>query len=306
MSTSQPSHGAKTILDKLVVNVIDWGELKVHRNTGGVSFDASTGPLGAVRPDGSMVFDNAIGRAFEAAAERPHSLSSDEVTELRHAIRVVTFTALDKRIEARETEGGGPIKMALDVGGEADRFLNDGLRHADWAVNGDRICYRLSPELGSRLRDAQEGEPEHPVARDAALALASQYGRALGEWPDNAVRDLLKAPREEIFERVVDAKLASHLRERFEPTREALSDLRARLTDDVRTEFQRLAQEPHLKASDVQGRVAAVCERVDDSARTVKETLNAVPLQQPDRSSAASTTDRAQPATKHRWAGFGR
>ncbi|WP_329002049.1 hypothetical protein OHA18_03210 [Kribbella sp. NBC_00709] len=306
MNAWQPSPGAKQILDKLVTNVIDWGELNVHHNMAGVSFDASAGPLGAVHPDGSMVFDDSIGRAFESAAERPQALSSDEVAELRHAIRVVTFTALDKRIENRETEGDGPIRMALDAGSDADRFLNDGLRHADWAVSGDRICFRLSPELSSRLQDTQEGEPEHPVAREAAVALAAQYARARGEWPDNAVRDLLKGPREQAFERVVDAKLAAQLREKFEPAREALSDLRARLTDDVRTEFQRLAEEPQLAAAEVQGRVAAVCGRVDDSARTVKETLSAMPLQQADRSSTAAAADRAQPATKHRWTGFGR
>ena len=305
MSTWQPSPGAKRILDKLVVNVIDGGEVMIHHNTAAVSFDPSAGPVGAARDDGSMVFDDAVGRAFETAAERPHSLTTDEVTELRHAIRAVTFTALDKRLEDRATEAGRPLQMRLDAGNAADRFLNDGLRHADWAINGDRICYRLSPELGTSLRQVPTDEPERPVAREAALALAAQYARAHGDWPDNAVRSLLKVPREQVFESVVDAKLAAHLRENFEPARDALADLRARLTDDIRTEFQQLSQEPHLETSEVQRRVAAVCERVDDSARTVKETLNAVAAQQSGRPSATGARKSAA-ERPHKWTSFGR
>jgi hypothetical protein len=298
----QPSPGAKRILDKLLVNVIDGGEFYVHHNMAGVSFDSTAGRVGAVQPDGSIVAGDAVGRAFENAAERPQSLTSDEAAEFRHAVRLVTFAALDKRLEDRPTAAGKPLEMALDAGTEADRFLNDGLRHADWAVNGDRICFRLSPELGARLRDVQEGEPENPVARDAALALADQYAQARSDWPDSAVRDLLKVPREQVFERVVDAKLAAHLRDNFEPVREALTDLRARLADDVRAEFQQLSEEPQLTASDVQARVAKVCGRVDDSARTVKETLGAMP--QPGHSPA---TDRSQASsTKHGWTSFAR
>ncbi|MGW6199186.1 hypothetical protein ACWF0M_23770 [Kribbella sp. NPDC055110] len=300
----QPSPGAKRMLDKLVVNVIDGGELPVHHNMAGVSFDASTGPVGQVQADGSMAFDDTVGRAFETAAERGRSMTMEEVDELRHAIRAVTFTALDKRIEDRQTEPGKPVEMRLDAGTEADQFLNDGLRHADWAINGDRICYRLSPELGSRLRDVMPRELGQPVAEDAAVSLADQYARACGEWTDNAVRDLLKAPREQVFETVVDAKLAAVLRDDFEPVRDALAELRGRLANDVRTEFQQLSGEPHLRMSDVQERVAAACERVDDAARIVKETVNSMPAQQTGRPVEAGA--RRADSTPHRWTSFGR
>jgi hypothetical protein len=77
------------------------------------------------------------------------------------------------------------------------------------------------------------------------------------------------------------------------------------LADDVRAEFQQLSQAPHLKASDVQARVAKVCGRIDDAARTLKETLGALPAQH-DRSSATPAADRAQPSTRHKWTSFGR
>lgn len=290
MSESKPSRGAKRIIDKLVVNVIDWGELNVHHNMADVSFDASAEGAGQVRPDGSMVFGTRVGRAFERAADDGHAMTPEEVAEFRDAIREVTFTALDKRIEERAAgpDGAdGPGGMRIGAGDEADRFLNDGLRRTDWAVNGDRICYRVSPELGSRLRDAEPGAPVQPVAENAAFALADQYARARGDWPDLAVRDLLKAPRDQVFEKVVDAKLASQLRDHYQPMRAALSDLRARLANDVRAEFRQLADEPHLSTAQVQERVAQVCERVDDAARTVKETIGAMGTQQTGRESDA-------------------
>lgn len=302
MSTWQPSPAAQRILYDLVVRVIDWGELKVHRNTAGVTFDAGVDDVGAVQADGSMVFGDSVGRAFEKAGERPQSLTDAEVAGLRHAIRHVTFTTLDKRHERLGPTELRDFEPGLGAGGVADRFLNDGLRHADWAVSGDRICYRLSPELGSRLRDVQEGEPENRVARDAGLALADQYAKARGEWLDTGVRDLLETPRDQVFEKVVDVKLAAQLRDQFEPAQEGLTGLRARLTSEVRAEFEQLAAEPHLETSEVQARVGAVCGRVDESARTVKESLAAIPARQP----GARSADQAKPSGQHRWTGFGR
>lgn len=302
MSTWQPSPAAQRLLDDLVVRVIDWGELKVHRNTAGVSFDAGADDVGAVQADGSMVFRDAVGRAFEKAGERPQSLTDADVAELRDAIRHVTFTTLDKRHERLSPSELRDFEPGLGAGGVADRFLNDGLRHADWAVNGDRICYRLSPELGSRLRDVREGEPENRVARDAGLALADQYAKARGEWLDTGVRQLLEAPRDQVFEQVVDVKLAAQLRDQFEPAQEGLAGLRARLTSEVRAEFEQLAAEPQLETSEVQARVGAVCGRVDESARTVKESLAAIPARQP----GARSADQAKPSEQHRWTGFGR
>lgn len=293
MSESKPSRGAKRIIDKLVVNVIDWGELNLHHNMAEVSFDASADGAGQVRPDGSMVFGARVGRSFERAAEHGHAMTREEVAEFRDAIREVTFTALDKRIEDRAAEADGPVGMRIGAGDEADRFLNDGLRRTDWAINGDRICYRVSPELGSRLRDVEPGVLVQPVAENAAFALADQYARARSDWPDMAVRDLLKAPRDQVFEKVVDAKLASQLRDHYEPMRAALSDLRARLANDVRTEFRQLADEPHLSTAQVQERVVKVCERVDDAARTVKETIGAMGAQQAGRESGAGARNGA-------------
>jgi hypothetical protein len=299
MSTRQPSHGAHRIISKLVVNVIDWGELYIHRNQADVSFDASAGPLGVVQPDGSMVFDESVGRAFERAAE-PHPLSSAEVAEFRQAIRAVTFTALNKRVEGYEQEDGRfeGREMLLDADNEADQFVNVGLREAHWATNGQRICYRLSPDLGSRLMDAQDG-PGQDVARNAAMALADQYAQARGDWPDNAVQGLLKTPRDEVFERVVDATLAHHLREKFEPAKEALAELRAGMANDLRTGFRELSRSD-AEPSEVQGRVAALCARVDESARTVKETLTAMARHQPGSQAPTATQDHSKPGTHAR------
>ncbi|HET6739216.1 MAG TPA: hypothetical protein VFH76_09785 [Kribbella sp.] len=302
MSTWQPSPAAQRLLDDLVVRVIDWGELEVHRNTAGVSFDPGVDDVGAVQADGSMVFGDSVGRAFETAGERPQSLSDAEVAELRHAIRHVTFTTLDKRHERLGPAELREFEPGAGAGDAADRFLNDGLRHADWAVSGDRICFRLSPELGSRLRDVQEGEPENRVARDAGLALADQYAKARGEWLDTGIRELLETPRDQVFEKVVDAKLAAQLRDQFEPAQEGLAGLRARLTSEVRAEFEQLAAEPHLETSAVQAQVGAVCGRVDESARTVKESLAAIPGRQP----GTRSPDQAKPSGRHGWTGFGR
>jgi hypothetical protein len=300
VSTWQPSREARRTIDKLLVQVIDWGELNLHANTADVSFDASAEPLGEVRPDGSMVFPESIGRAFE---------EPQDVADFRRAIHVVTVTALNKRMEGPLDEAGRlvPRGLRLEAGGAADEFVNDGLREAYWAVNGDRICLRLSPELGPELRDAQDA-PDRPVARDAALALADSYGRALHDWPDNAVRSLLRTPRDEVFEAVVDAKLASQLRDEFTPVaRDALSELRQRLANGLRTGFEQLSEESRLRPGQARDQVAELLKPVDESARTVKETFTAVTGQQSARLSTTSAADQDKSApVRPRWAGFGR
>jgi hypothetical protein len=283
MSTRQPSPGARRIIDKLVVNLIDLNEVHIQRAQYDASF-GSDGPLGVAHQDGSMVFDESVGRALERAAE-PGRLSDREVADFRQAMQVVTFTALNKRVDGYD--------IVLDADDEADQFVNVGMREAYWAVHGQRIAYNLSPELGSRLLDAKDA-PGHPVAREAALALANQYAKGYHELPDRAVRALLRVPRDQVFEAVVDATLTYHLYDKFEPAKEALSELRAGMANDVRMGFQELSRSD-AEPSEVQGRVAALCARVDDSARTVKETLTTVAPQAP-----TATQNHSRPGTHAR------
>ncbi|GAA1574158.1 hypothetical protein GCM10009804_33600 [Kribbella hippodromi] len=304
MSEWQPSAEAQRDIEKLVLRVIDWGELPVLRNFAEVSFDSEAPPQGAVRPDASMVFPEWVGQAFEPP---------QQAAELRRAAHAITLTALNKRIEKLpEGETDGPARLRLDeVDRAADQFVNDGLREAYWAANGDRICLRLKPELGPELLDVpdlpavRDGAPG-PVARDAALALASSYGEARGEWPDLAVRELLEAPRDEVFETVVDGKLAAQLRDGYTPeTREALSELRGRLSAELRTGFEQLSREPELAPGTAHARVAELMKPIDESAQTVRLAFTARSAQQ---SSQPAATADAKPRdnNKHRWTGFGR
>lgn len=273
MSGRQPSPGAQRIISKLVVNLIDGPEVPISRADRGVSFEASGGPLGVAGPDGSMVFDESVGRAVERAAE-PGRLSDQEVADLRRAIQVVAFTALNKRVEGAD--------IVLDAEDEADQFVNVGMREAYWAVHGQRIAYNLSPELGGRLLDLNDA-PDHPAAREASLALAHQYAKAYHELPDGAVRALLNVPRDQIFDKVVDAAMVSQLYDKYEAAREPLAELRGRLADDLRTGFQELARESAggiRELPDVPARVATLYARVEESARTVKETMTAVGVPQ--------------------------
>ena len=291
MSARQPSRGARRLIDKLVVNLIDLHEVPIQHAQHDAWF-ASDGPLGVVQPDGSMVFDESVGRALERAAE-PGRLSDREVADFRQAMQVVTFTALNKRVDGYE--------IVLDADDQADQFVNAGMREAYWAVHGQRIAYNLSPELGSRLLAAPD-PPGHPVAREAALALANQYAKAHHELPDRAVRALLRVPRDQVFENVADATLAHHLRDDFESAQEALSELRAGMANDLRTGFRELAQSD-AEPSEVHGRVAALCARVDEQARTARETWRG----QLSTAAATAVHDHGKPATptRTRTTGFG-
>jgi hypothetical protein len=266
-----------------------------------VSFDASAPLRGEARSTGELVFPESVGRAFE---------QPQNVAEYRQAVHAVTVTALDKRIEGTYDGDGKfePQDLRLDPGLSGDYFVNDGLREAYWAANGDRICLRLSPELGADLLAAPD-PCDRPLARDAALALADTYARTRNEWPDTSVKDLLRAPRDKVFETVVDAKLASQLRQAYTPeAREALGELRGGLVRGLRTGFENLAEETHLGRAEVNVRVAELMKPVDETARTVKETFNAMAAQQSGRGSASSAADQTKPTTagKHRWTGFGR
>jgi hypothetical protein len=290
MSTRQPSPGAQRLISKLVVNLIDGPEVPIQRAQTDALFATLDGPLGLVNPDGSMVFDESVGRALERAAE-PGRLSDQEVADFRRAIQVVAFTALNKRVEGYD--------IVIDAENDTDQFVNLGMREAYWAVHGQRIAYNLSPELGSRLLDVKDS-PDHPVAREAALALANQYAKGHHELPDRAVRALLRVPRDQVFEKVVDATLTYHLYDKFEPAREALSELRGRLANELRTGFAELSRDGSVGTAEVQARVAAMCEPIDAQARTVKETLTAVRSQQAGRSSVSSARDHGRSAAKPR------
>ncbi|MFF0342506.1 hypothetical protein [Kribbella sp. NPDC004875] len=301
MNTWQPSPAAQRTLDKLLLQVIDWGEqMNLHRNMAAVTFDASAPPGGQVQSTGELVFPESVGRAFEEPRK---------VAEYRQAVHAVTVTALDKRATGTYDEAGefAVEDLRLDPGLPADYFVNDGLREAYWAANGDRICLRLSPELGADLLAASD-PCDRPVARDAALALADTYARTRNEWPDEGVKNLLQAPRNKVFETVVDAKLASQLRQAYTPAaREALGELRGGLARGLRTGFENLAEETHLDRSEVNLRVAELMKPVDETARTVKETFNALSAQQTDRGAATAAADRQAGApSKHRWTAFGR
>jgi hypothetical protein len=299
MSMRQPSPGAQRIISKLVVNLIDGPEVPIQRAEADVSFEATDGPLGVARPDGSMVFDESVGRALERAAE-PGRLSDQEVADFRRAIQVVAFTALNKRVEGAE--------IVLDAEDEADQFVNVGMREAYWAVHGQRIAYNLSPELGGRLLDGND-IPDHPAGREASLALAHQYAKAYHELPDNAVRALLKVPREQIFDKVVDAAMASHLGDRYDAVREPLAELRGTLASDLRTGFEALSRESaggNRELPDIPERVATLYARVDESARTVKETMTAVGLPQTGERHAATARQHASSTGQTRnQTGFG-
>ena len=252
-----------------------------------------------MRPDGTLVFPESVGRAFDEPAN---------AAAYRQAIHTVTVAALDKRIEGRLDDDGELTprgELRLGAGTAADQFVNDGLREAYWAVHGDRICLRLSPERGPELHDAPD-VPHRQVARDAALALASAYAQASHDWPDSAVHRLLQKHREEVFETVVDARLASHLRDDYTPTaRDALSELRGRLTTGLREGFEQPSQEQSLPPAEIRTRVNALLEPVDESARTVKDVVRGMSAQQTTTSSAAPAAAAAKPA-RYRWTSFGR
>jgi hypothetical protein len=292
MSTQVPSREVRIMIGKLVA-MLDWAEVPIHQVHREVLFGATGGRPGVAHSDGTMVFDPAVGRALEQAAG-PGRLSDEEVAEFRRAIQVVTLTTLNKRADR-------PGGIVLNAGDEADQFVNVGMRDAYWSLHGQRIAYNLSPELGSRIVDAADA-PGHSVAREAALELANHYGKMHHEFPDNAVRALLQVPRDEVFEAVVDSTLAHHIRENVELALEALSELRANQTNNLREGFQQLAQRADLEPAEVQASVAALCGEVDTVAQAVKHTVAAMGARQPAATAVQEHGGRV--ASVHRRTGF--
>ncbi|HWD79869.1 MAG TPA: hypothetical protein VG497_13335, partial [Kribbella sp.] len=99
MSTYEPSREARLAIGKLLVQVIDFDEMPLHQNMAGAEFvdpadrgDEAVPPEGMIRPDGTVVLPENVGRAFE---------SPGNALAYRQAIHAVTVAALDKRIEGR-------------------------------------------------------------------------------------------------------------------------------------------------------------------------------------------------------------
>jgi hypothetical protein len=259
------SPGAKKVIERLVGQVLDWQQKLAMRgaNTTETFMVAGAAEPGAVDAEGNLYFDQALVADPLERAMREQHVSDENRRAFNGALHLVATTALIRRLD-HTTEW---MHEAPSFEDRAAREAFVRLRATDLVTATTKRLVGPYPngEASASIDEtvlAVDAPTLDPVARTAGLALVGNYADATGQLDHTAAHELLKMPRNEIFDEVARHSLRSQLHNDG-PVPQELQD---RVARELREGFQQISQ---LSPAGTERRLE-ICDRVDGMFAEIK------------------------------------